>query len=408
MNAEQLDDRIRTMVSAAAESAPQPIPFEDIGVPTVRPVASAPSRRRWTATAALVGAAAAVAVGVFVMRSAHDDAPVVVPATEVGSTTPATVDSSVPATTVRTPASYPLVTATADGVLWYSATRCVTSTGCTLAADGTWIASEVAVQWTRLGADRALMAPDGSLIVSLLYTDSPNVSDYYAPMRIATPGATPRPISTQLPRGHYRLHDVARVNGRTVVLVEWTDPTPDDPQNGVYHTSKLLTVDLADGSVVTLVDQFIGFEEASSLLHLTADGVVVGERLAGVDHSLLVIAPKPLQGFTAQDLGLQTSYSECSWNCPRNFSIDRSGTLVGWIDSGSLHVKPLPGATGTARTIALPWLNELFQVTDLQLKGTVAVITGHQSKSEEMSSYLVSLETGTSVAVGRGAATLGG
>jgi len=436
MKPDQLDDRIRDLVSAAVSTAPEPRPFDQIGISTVQPITSTP-RRRWVPAAVVVVTAAAAAVGVFMVRSAEPAAPVVVPGTQIGtvaSTVPATavlpavVDSSLPGATVPqttdalAPTATPttalpvravqrIVSVSSGGVWEYAAIRCSNGAGCPLAAEGKWGIDPATpgVQWSSEPMERAFKAADGSMIVQRAQDGSANgTSAAIVPMRIATPMAPPVPLSTLLEPGWYTLHDVNRLDdGRELALVEWRSPEPDDPQNGVYHTSRLLAVDLKSGAVLTVVDQFLGFEEWSTRMHLASTGLVVGERGSTSDSGLMVVAPSWLSPapalVTAADLGLRDGYSFCSPLCPATYAIDKQGTAIAWVDSGTLWVKPITGANRDAKKVALPFANELFQVTDIDLNGPMATVTGHQSKSETSGSFLVTLDPAASVDVGEGA-----
>lgn len=415
MNDDMLDTTIRTVVAAAVAGAPEPLEYpHDMGGRFIR-VSQEQRGRRWAAPA-LLGWAAALVVALLVARvtapsgpDASPGAPIDVPSTAVG-TAPATdapTSSAVDGGATWTTAPV-WVTAVASPA-WDTVGRGFVAAG----PDGVWefLGGGRVVQWSDQPVATALKAPDGTMIIQRLTggAAASTTPEETVPQVLSAPMATPVPLLATLDRGYYVLHDVARlVDGTDVLVLEWFSPTPDDPQNGVYNRSRLLSVDLATGAVRTVNEGLSMFESFARRMHLTTTGIAVGE-VGSSGQSGMMVVPLTGMGFTPQslrpeDLGLDYAYD--SGFGPMGYTIDTAGSTAAWVDAGSLVVKSVDDLGRPARTITLPWWNELFQVTDVEIDGTIALITGHQGSSVVVSTYIVTLATGESLPLGDGSSSV--
>ena len=346
MSTDDLDTRIRHLVADAIADAP-PAPMLDAH--TLRPGgASTPSappapfrladRRRGWALAAAGALTAAAAVAAVIMINRDDrrlvpvgidsTAPTVItaastpplPATVVPSSTPADSTTEVPATEVpATALQQSIVTAGADGV-WQQ-----TPTG--------------PVQWTTEPMAVALLAPDGTMIVQRVTEYSSNADTATAadslPLRIATPGAVPESFfgdAAEPVEGWYRLHDVAVVAGKPVMLYERQAAV----SSGVETPpGELLLLDLTSGTLDTVATSWGGWESGSSRMHLSNNGFVVGEYYSEISRSFSLQYLLGDTDITAEELGVAPVYEDCS-TCARLFTIDRAGNTIAWLDGTEL------------------------------------------------------------------------
>jgi hypothetical protein len=365
MPTDDLDARIRALMGDAVAAAPAPRDL-DAADPTRPPVvllASARAQRRWVGPAAAVLTAAAAVVGLVLVVSRDTD-PVVVPATDVtalAATTTVAPDSAVTtavvttlsdaATTTLTPDTTPPNT-TAPPVVPDVPTAVVTA-----GADGVWVVDPdgTRVQWWDQPAAFALQAPDGSLIVQqhlgnggpCCAPDGGWEAAATMPLRLVGPNSYPVFLSADLPGGWYRLHDVARLlDGRVMALVEWQTTVDAGLET---ESGRLYAVDLQTGATVVVSDAFGGWEEGSSRLHLAENGLIVGEYSSGVTRSFFsaVIpggAPLATEPLPPTVLPHPAAVDDCG-NCPTLYAIDRTGTVLAWIDGDDLVLRSLEGAT---------------------------------------------------------------
>lgn len=414
MNDDLLDQHIRTVVARAVAAAPAPIDPEHLSAaPLLTP--SPAARRRWWPAVTVVATAAAAVTGLFLLRTSEpaEFGPAVEPSSavpSVGSTEPAPVVSDPPSTpTTITWTTAPSWVSGVASPAWQSfATGFVTA-----GPDGVWefIDGGRAVRWSDQPAVKALKAPDGTMLVQrgAYGTAEATTADDTIPLVIAAPGATPVRLQAGLDPGYYVMHDVARLaNGHDVLLLEWNSPGPIDPQNGVYPSRRVVAVDLADNSVRTVIADQNSFEASMLRLHLTSTGIAVGEQ-GSVVQTGMVVAPLPdldftPQALTVEDLGLDYAY-DFGYG-PSGYTIDASGTVAAWVDAGKLVLKPTSGPAAPATTIPLPWWNELFVVTDVEINGSIALVSGRQGSSNTVSMILVVLATGESLPIGEGAAAI--
>lgn len=410
MNDDMLDQRIRTLVAQAVAAAPEPIAPEHLGVaPLVTP--SPAARRRWWPTVTLVASAAAAVVGVLLLRTA-DNTPV---ATDPPSTPPVTAPATTPDTA---PATTPTTITFTTAPSWVSGVASpswpVYGKGfVTAGPDGVWefIDGGAAVQWSDQPAVNALKAPDGSMLVQrgAYGTSESTTPDDTVPMVITAPMATPVALQAGLEPGYYVMHDAVRLtDGHDVLLLEWNSPGPADPQNGVYPYRRVVAVDLASKTVSIVIPDEVSLESSVLRLHLTSTGIAVGEQ-GSSGQTGMVVAPLPGLSFTPQALTFESLGLDYAYDYgygPTGYTIDTSGTVAAWVDAGNLVLKPTSGPDAPATTIPLSWWNERFVVTDVDINGSIALVSGRQGTSNTFSMYMVVLATGESVVIGEGAAAV--
>lgn len=342
MSTDDLDDRIRALVGRAAKDAPAAPPLPTAAAPVVVPFRPRPRGWLWAAGAAT---AAAAIVATVVLVTDDDEPGRIAPATTDAVPTPTTV--SPPLTTAppdtTTPPETTAPTTTLDpawGRGW-----AVLAVG----EDGMRVQSDLAedVVWATEPMARAVTAPDGSLIVQrhagVGESTGWTMGDTL-PLRIAAPGEEPTdlfgPGADPVP-GWYKIHDAATVNGSPLLLLE----RQHDMVGGLgTEPGELLTLDLATGQMVVVVDDFGGWEEGSSRLHLAETGLVVGEYYSLVTSSFFAVnVLDEVSAPNAADFGLESSYDECI-DCPRRFTVSRDGSTVAWLDGTELVVQTGPEA----------------------------------------------------------------
>ena len=362
MPTDDLDARIRSVVADAVAAAPPP---PDLGTEVsgrVAPVVAlgAGRSRRWLAPAVAGLTAVAAVVGlVLVVNRGADTA--VAPGTDVtepsapqavtttvapGSTVTTVVVTTVPdaVTTTQSPDTAPPDTTT------LSVVPDVSTAVVTAGSDGVWVVDPdgTRVQWWAQPAAFAVQAPDGSILVQqhlgnggpCCQADGGWEPSATLPLRLVGPNSYPVFLSADLPGGWYRLHDVAQMpDGRMVALVEW-QTTVDEGLS--TQAGRLYAVDLQTGAAVVVCDAFGGWEEGSSRLHLAETGVIVGEYSAGITRSFYSAVipgglPLDTRPILPEQLGLEAGYDDCA-DCPQLFAIDRSGSMVAWIDGDDLVV----------------------------------------------------------------------
>jgi hypothetical protein len=231
----------------------------------------------------------------------------------------------------------------------------------TAGRDGVWIVDRdgTKVQWWNQPAAFAVRSPDGSLIAQhhlrgdVCMLDGTCAAADTAPLRLVGANAYPVVLSEDLPGGWIRLHDVARLlDGRVMVLVEWQTTV----EAGVEtEPGRLYAVDVQSGAAVVVSNRFGGWEEGSSRLHLAVNGLIVGEYSSGVSKSFFSAvvpggAPLATEPLPPAVLPHPAGFDDCG-NCPTLYAIDRTGTMLAWIDGDDLVIRSL--ATVTQRRVAL-------------------------------------------------------
>jgi hypothetical protein len=280
--------------------------------------------RRWLAPAVAGLTAAAAVVGLaFVVNRGADTA--VVPGTDV----------------IAPAAPFDVVTAGSDGV-WV------------VGSDGR------RTQWWDQPAASAGQASDGSLVIQRfaggIYPSDGSDTAWEPrdtlPLRLAGPNAYPVLLLEDPPNGWYTLQDVATLrDGRTIALLTLRALAIVGVEAGLGF---VYAVDVQTGEIVysTGTNPF-NFE---GRLHLSENGIIVAEWLTGDSPRLwsdVVPGNGSLarQGIQWADVGLQDGYPESCTDCPRMYAIDRSGTVLAWLEGDDLVLHSL--ATETERRVPL-------------------------------------------------------
>lgn len=302
----------------------------------------------------MLGVAAVLAVVVLVVlltrdgpdEVSDDSSPPVSPATTVPATTvpatkvpPTVAPTTTLAPTTSTTTTEPPTTTTAPGV----------PAGLTLtqaASDGVHSlsgADDVLVAAERV--ELALAVGDGSFLVQ-------NRSGRFAAFGDVNPadteirriGAVTGVVVPAAADQWHTLHDVEVVGGRTLALVSTTQGSNIEDWREDLFTVDLDTGERRDVGLVAV------WEEGISRLHLTSDGLIVGEFYASV-----VTGPIfwDLDGNPALDpasVGLESEYVDCA-DCPGRFSASASGDRLAWTEGAVVVVYDLRAG---ARLAELP------------------------------------------------------
>lgn len=377
MPADDLDARIRAMLGDAVGAAPAPPELDSAGLPTTAaPVVGLDParRRRWLGPAAAALTAAAAVVGLVLVTNRGTDT-TVVPASDVtepagvAATTTVAPDSTVTTavgTTVPDSATTtiaPDTTAVPQSTVTTMVVPDIPTGVVTSGSDGVWIVDRDGskVQWWNEPAAFAVRSPEGPMIVQqhsgngdpCCAPDGGWEAAATMPLRLVGPNSYPVFLSADLPGGWLRLHDVARLlDGRAMALVEWQTTVVTGVET---EPGRLYAVDVETGAAVVVSDRFGGWEEGSSRLHLAEDGLIVGEYSSGVTRSFFSAvvpggAPLATEPLPPAVLPHPAGFDDCG-DCPGLYAIDRTGTVVAWIDGDDLVIRSL--ATGTQRRVSL-------------------------------------------------------
>jgi hypothetical protein len=334
MSEQDLDTRIRNLVSRAVADAPP--------APSIDPATSLESRRVrrddhrrgwWVGGgAALLAAAAAITTLVLV---ADTDDRITTPADTTVPTVPSEpsvpVPSVAPSTTVPDRSAAAVVlTAGFDGVVEHRG-----ETVRTLTTDAMNI---------------ALAAPDGRVVVQRFGgegdVDEPLVLD-------PTDGSTTQLLDDpEYWDGLVRLHDIELVDGRQLLLYSVLGGT-DRPDT---DTERVFVVDLATAERIQLLDTGASVTDR---LTMAPNGLVVGTLADDRGLSFLALAvpgsPAARQALpTAEQLGLQASYPGCDVDCPRMYTVAPDGETIAWIE-GFEAAEIVVGTAGAPERIAVPF-----------------------------------------------------
>jgi len=384
MPIDDLDARIRSLVSDAVAAAPPP-PELDVAVAgRTAPVVSlsAVRSRRWLATLT----AAAAIMGVVLLANRDTNTPPGTATTVIDTTVPdastttptgtvtTVIDTTVPDASTTTIA--PDTTAVPQSTMTTMVVPAVEASVVTAGPDGVWMigGDGTKVQWWGQPAAFAVAAPDGSVIVQIVLAagmctlDGTCTPADTTPLRLVGPNTSAVALSEGLPGGWMRLHDVARLlDGRVMALVEW-QTTVDEGLD--TEPGRLYAVDVQTGAVTAVSKAFGGWEEGSSRLHLAENGLVVGEYSSSITRSLFSAvvpggAPLVTEPLSASAVGLEPFYDDCG-DCPQLYAIDGTGTVVAWIHGDDLVVHSL--ATSTERRVPLDGRGDGASDIDIELQ----------------------------------------
>jgi hypothetical protein len=166
-----------------------------------------------------------------------------------------------------------------------------------------------------------------------------------------------------------RIHDVATVNGHVVVLYEVQHtPNPMGPDAGTLYAAAV------DGSSSIVVDPaFGGWEQSHSRMHLSNDGVVIGELLVDASRMFVSYRLDGTPGPTAADLGIGPGCGDCN-NGPRLFTISRDGFYAAWLDGTTLVRANLSSPTPYDGLERVDLGQQVIAASDLDLGNEVVLI----------------------------------
>ncbi|MEY2419290.1 MAG: hypothetical protein QOG90_1970 [Actinomycetota bacterium] len=297
----QLDDRIRSLVTSAVRTAPDAphIDFRDAPSPVRRSVA-----KRATAIGAAIVAAIA---GALVINQGTGG--VVVGGNDT-DTTAARVPAPSAESTIVTVGPNGVVERTGDD------TRSVTSDPFTTALaldDGTFVAQRRSGP-SISGRDSDTWPKSDTSVVRI------NASGHTTPLFDAV-------------SGFVTLHDFAIVEGRRLLLYSVYDN--DDPAN---PNEELYALDLDASTRPQDLGSVGGWEVGTSRLTLGSNGLIVGTSY-GVCCSSGNFFAKAVPGAPAaarplpkaEDFGLQNGYED-GCVCPTKFAVDPDGDAIYWLD----------------------------------------------------------------------------
>jgi hypothetical protein len=211
----------------------------------------------------------------------------------------------------------------------------------TAGSDGVWEqASEGWVQWTSEPMAVAVKAPNGWMIMQRVdkYADGSTPADTL-PLVVRSPGDAPEGLfdivfpGADVVPGRYEVHDAATIGGRPTLIYERQAAEStglDTPQGSLF------ALDLDSGYFQVISDNFGGWEQGSSRMHLGETGLIVGESSSGISHALTsfhIYGGIPLE---PADMGFDADYADCT-DCPRLFSLSRDGMTFAWLDGSTLR-----------------------------------------------------------------------
>jgi hypothetical protein len=244
----------------------------------------------------------------------------------------------------------------------------VNSTVVTAGPDGVWrVVDGVATQITTEAMSAALALPDGSVIMqpSSGWTFEGDIAD--TTLRVWRNGEVDPLFPGEAPTGWVRLYDVAMVNGEMTVLYAVEQEA--QPQS-VLVESVLLTRSLATFETTVIDAEFGGWEQGYSRMHLAENGLIVGEYYQEVVRQFVSYSEVSQPGISAADLGLESSYTDCS-DCPRLYTVSRDGSRLAWLDGTMLRLAT-PGLTAEEQ---FDLGDVALQATDLELGNGFVVLS---------------------------------
>lgn len=348
---QDLDDRIRQLVTRAVSDAPAP---PDVG-PNVVPLTShTPSHRRWWIGGGAAVLAAAAVITALVLVGDNDER-----ISTPSETVPATVAPTVPgrAPTPVTPA--PTITAAPTTVQPTTAPGAVpTGDGTTIVtagADGVHVLTDgVEVRALPTPASIGLLTPGGAVI----FQPAPATTDADPgdPQIWRADGSVEDLLGPAGADRSYRLHDIASIEGVPTVLygVRTGGPALEPAE----HTEVVHALALnPDGHwTTTQVADVNTWEGGFSRLSLSDGGTVVGTAHDLVTSSFFTAtvpgSPDAATGDHLSLPGVEPSYSECDAACPSGFTISSDGSLVAWMEGSELVALDVAAGTTSRADVA--------------------------------------------------------
>ena len=185
-----------------------------------------------------------------------------------------------------------------------------------------------------------------------------------------------------------RLHDVSEGDGNDILVLYsiLRGSTPDTTREDLF------LLDLLGGNTRRL-GQISGWESGAGQLRLGND-VVVGEQTAEISASMLAIDlnGNPVDLATPLQLPATSDIDACA-DCPRHFTIDRSGTRLAWLEGQTVVWAPRAADAAPSR---FPVPADLLagHVTGIQLLDSSVLINHVGDDGAPLSALLVDLTTG--------------
>lgn len=244
----------------------------------------------------------------------------------------------------------------------------VSSTVVTSGPDGVWrVVDGVSTQLVTEPMSMALQLPDGSVIMQRSSGWSSDGNQADTTLLIWQFGELNELFPGEALTGWVRLYDVAMVNGEMTVLYAVEQEA--QPQS-VLVESVLLTRSLATFETTVIDAEFGGWEQGYSRMHLAENGLIVGEYYQEVVRQFVSYSEVSQPGISAADLGLESSYTDCS-DCPRLYTVSRDGSRLAWLDGTMLRLAT-PGLTAEEQ---FDLGDVALQATDLELGNGFVVLS---------------------------------
>lgn len=370
-----LDVQLRRLIAQAVADSPPPPPFpprNEIVMDTDRPT----PRLRWPLwTAATAVAAASLITMVIVLR--NDDADRIVSSSTTNSAVPSSTATATSTTAAQTTTTSIPPVATTPTLVIAGEDGVVVRTG------------DDSVQWSTEPMRIAVRMPDGSLLVQRKSGNGEGqgwTEQDTRPLLITSPGAEPVGLFAAgdfFDTGWWRVHDAALVDDRPTVLIERQES---QLQGVASPPGSLIAIKMDTTEIITVDEQFGGWEMGSNRLRLAENGLIVGIEFIEASWSLISYSVGSATPVTAAQLGLEDTYYDC--DCPRLFTVDRFGTYVVWEDTGELVITEL--ATGAVERVSPPPANGPIMGIEL---GDGVVVIDRYNDWQPLAPLLVDLTT---------------
>jgi hypothetical protein len=141
------------------------------------------------------------------------------------------------------------------------------------------------------------------------------------------------------------------------------------PQS-VLVESVLLTRSLATFETTVIDAEFGGWEQGYSRMHLAENGLIVGEYYQEVVRQFVSYSLPGGEPVTADQLGVEPSYTDCG-DCPRLYTVSRDGGTLAWLDGTLLRF----ATPGLEKTDFRDLGDVALQATDLELGNGFVVLS---------------------------------
>jgi hypothetical protein len=172
-----------------------------------------------------------------------------------------------------------------------------------------------------------------------------------------------------------RLHDIEVVGGHRLLLYSVQRPVvPQQPNEDLF------VIDLDTGQRTRVARNIGGWEFGTGRLHLATTGLIVGSASAEATHGIAIYAvpgsPAEAAGLpTAAELGLESSYGDCS-DCPNSFSVTPDGQTIVWVDrTAGLRIVGVALGPPTGQPEVIVRVPRAGSVRDLDVGDTAALMS---------------------------------